>query len=251
MWPHLGRKIFVANWKMNGSLAFAEAYGTFLYEQRATIPQGACAIVCPPAPYLKAFCDAIQGVAFLGIQNIAAASKGAFTGEISANMAKDIGCCYGLVGHSERRHLYRESDAVVLEKMRRITEAGLAPILCVGETEEQREGGRMEEALYQQLCHVSSLGCIPGLIVAYEPVWAIGTGKTPTRANIQKACRVIHDILEAQEMHDVPFLYGGSVTAANAQDFLSLKEVQGVLVGGASVKADEFLAIIQHLDKIS
>ncbi|MDR2417233.1 MAG: triose-phosphate isomerase [Holosporales bacterium] len=250
-WPHLGKEIFVANWKMNGSLAFVEAYGARLLEQHSTISKKACVVVCSPTPYLKTLRDAVQGAVFLGSQNTATAQSGAFTGEMSANMAADIGCRYGLVGHSERRRLYHENDTIVVEKALRLVEAGVVPILCIGETEEQREMNETAEVLHQQLRHISSLGPTSGLIVAYEPVWAIGTGKTPTPDNVQKTHRIIYEILEEHGLCNVPLLYGGSVTATNAGDFLALKEVQGVLVGGASLKTDEFLQIIQCLDKIS
>ena len=250
-WPHFEKKIFVAKWKMNGSLTFAKSYGDRLREQHSMLSQKTCVVVCPPAPYLKALRDAVQGVVFLGSQNAATAQSGAFTGEMSADMAADIGCHYGLVGHSERRRLYHENDTIVLEKALRLVETGIAPILCVGETEEQRGMGETEKVLYQQLRHISSLGPTSGLIIAYEPVWAIGTGKTPTLDSVQKTHRMIHEILNEQGLYNISLLYGGSVTATNARDLLALEEVQGVLVGGASLKVDEFLQIIQCLDKIS
>jgi triosephosphate isomerase len=233
---------------MNGTSSFAEAYGAFFREKYQDVPKNTFTIICPPAPYLKILHDAAQGIVLLGIQNTATERKGAFTGEISADMAADMGCRYGLVGHSERRHLYQENNTIVFEKAVRLAEAGITPILCVGETYEQREAGQTACILAQQLQGMGRLPLTQEVIVAYEPVWAIGTGKTPTPQNVQETHRTIHAILRAEGLSAIPLLYGGSVTAANAKDFVSLEEVQGVLVGGASLKCEEFLSIVQSIE---
>ncbi|MDR0662247.1 MAG: triose-phosphate isomerase [Holosporales bacterium] len=245
--PH--QKIFVANWKMQGCTAFSEAYGAFFHQQRSALPSYAQVVLCPPAPYLSAVRLTAQGAVSLGTQNTATEKQGAFTGEISAAMAADSGALYGLVGHSERRHLYYETDSLVQEKALRLGEVGLTPILCVGETGEQHTAGQTLAILTQQL---SILGALPfswPLIIAYEPVWAIGTGKTPTPEEVDQTHRAIQGILTAQGREPLPLLYGGSVTAANAQSFVELDTVDGVLVGGASLKEEVFLSIIRCLEE--
>jgi triosephosphate isomerase len=241
------RKLFVANWKMNGTTSFAEAYATFFLTHRSSVPPYAEVVFCPPTLYISTLRGiAESGCAFLGVQNVATEKQGAFTGEVSAMMAAESGCQYGIVGHSERRRFYQESESDIRAKILRLEEAGLIPILCVGETEEQRAAGQMREVLAQQLKDVASSAS--RLVVAYEPIWAIGTGKTPTPAEIGQTHQEMRALLQAQGCSTPTLLYGGSVTAANARDFLVLDEVDGVLVGGASLQETEFLAIIRCLE---
>ncbi len=238
-----GRKLIAGNWKMNGlradGAALAEAIGA-----RAKAGSARCdLLVCPPATIVDVVGKALAGsVVALGGQDCAPAEKGAFTGDISAEMLKDAGCAYVILGHSERRHGHGESDAQVRAKVAAAWRAGLVAILCVGETRAEREAGREVAVVSGQLS-----GAIPGgvaankLVIAYEPVWAIGTGLTPTLADITTVHAVIRDNIPA----GTRILYGGSVNPANAREILSLAEVDGALVGGASLKADDFWAIAE------
>jgi triosephosphate isomerase len=234
---------------MHGCTAFSEAYGVFFHQQRSALPSHAQVILCPPAPYLSTVRLAVQGAVSLGTQNTAAEKQGAFTGEISAAMAADSGARYGLLGHSERRRLYHETDSLVQEKALRLGEAGLTPILCIGETGEQRMASQTLAILTQQLSILSALPFSWPLIIAYEPVWAIGTGETPTPEEVNQTHRAIQGVIIAQGRKPLPLLYGGSVTAANARNFVELDTVDGVLVGGASLKEEVFLSIIRCLEE--
>lgn len=205
--------------------------------------------VCVPAPYLSQ----IQGLAggagiALGAQDVSQHESGAFTGEVSATMLKDFGVRYAIVGHSERRQFHGETDAVVALKAQRALANGITPIVCVGETLDEREAGRTEEVVKRQLAAVIHTNghCISEIVVAYEPVWAIGTGKTASPEQAQH----VHAVLRAQlraasaQADRVHILYGGSMNAANAAQLLSQPDIDGGLVGGASLKAPDFLAII-------
>ncbi len=208
--------------------------------------------VCAPFPYLAQVQGLLTGspVAW-GAQNLSQHEKGAFTGEVSAGMLRDFGCAYVIVGHSERRALYGESDEVVAAKYEAAQKAGLTPILCVGETLEEREGGVTEQVVARQLdavtarCGVASLA---KAVVAYEPVWAIGTGKTASPEQAQAVHAFIRGRIAAQDKAVADGLviqYGGSMKAANAAELLSQPDIDGGLIGGASLEAKEFLAICQ------
>lgn len=208
--------------------------------------------VCPPYVYLPAASAAIEGSALvLGAQNASEHRSGAFTGEVAVEMLIDFGCRYVIVGHSERRALYAESDAVVAEKFARVAEAGLIPILCLGETLEERESDRTESVITRQLDAVSrrvGATALTAGVVAYEPVWAIGTGRnaSPEQAN------AVHAFIRGRLAKADPdgaaemrILYGGSVKASNSAALFEMPEIDGGLIGGASLKADEFLTICQ------
>lgn len=205
--------------------------------------------VCVPAPYLAQMQGLAGGTGIaLGAQDVSQHESGAFTGEVSATMLKDFGVRYAIVGHSERRQFHGETDAVVALKAQRALANGITPIVCVGETLDEREAGRTEEVVKRQLAAIIHTNghCISEIVVAYEPVWAIGTGKTASPEQAQH----VHAVLRAQlraasaQADRVHILYGGSMNAANAAQLLSQPDIDGGLVGGASLKAPDFLAII-------
>jgi triosephosphate isomerase len=236
------KRLVAGNWKMNGSRADGLALARGVAE-RARQPHRCDLLVCPPFTLLAAAGEALAGSGIaLGGQDCHPAASGAFTGCISAEMLKDAGCTHAIVGHSERRHTCGETNADVLAKTEAAWRAGLTAIVCVGETRAEREAGQAREIVAAQIA-----GSIPRdadagrLIVAYEPVWAIGTGLTPTAADIAEIHAAIRALLPA----GTRILYGGSVNPKNAAEILALDEVDGALVGGASLKADDFWAIAQ------
>jgi triosephosphate isomerase (TIM) len=245
-------KLIAGNWKMNGSLAANEALLMALAEGFASRPTCEVA-VCVPAPYfaqvaaLRSHHAALQSVS-LGAQDVSAQVAGAFTGETSAGMLKDFGCRYVLVGHSERRQYHFETDAQVADKAKAALAAGITPIVCVGETLAERESGRTEEVVKQQLAAVVHVNghCISEIVIAYEPVWAIGTGKTASPEEAQAVHALLRAQLKAATEHfaRVKILYGGSMNAANAASLLAQADIDGGLIGGASLKAPDFLKII-------
>jgi triosephosphate isomerase len=242
------RKLVAGNWKMHGTLAENEALLTAILagiaDARAQVA------VCVPYPYLAQVQARLAGTAVAwGAQNISQHGKGAFTGEVSATMLNDFGCTYVIVGHSERRALYGESDALVAEKYAAVQAAGLTPILCVGETLAEREGNITEQVVGRQLdavlntCGVASLA---KAVVAYEPVWAIGTGVTASPEQAQAVHAFIRGkirALDAAVAESLIIQYGGSVKAANAAVLFAQPDIDGGLIGGAALNADEFLAI--------
>ncbi|MBN9121450.1 MAG: triose-phosphate isomerase [Planctomycetes bacterium] len=247
------RKKFVAgNWKMNTTLAEAKALAAAVAkgvgaDARVTVA------VCPPFPWLTAAGEAVRGSAVaLGAQDVAFEKKGAFTGEVSPAMLLDAGCTYAIVGHSERRHVLGESDAAINQKVHTALEEGLHVILCMGETLAERERG-LQERVFQRQVFAACAGLtdeqFARLVIAYEPVWAIGTGKVATPEQAQEAHRFVRGklrLLYGDKIADAtPILYGGSVTADNAAGLLHQPDVDGALVGGASLKADSFLAIVK------
>jgi triosephosphate isomerase len=240
-------KLVVGNWKMNGGLRQNDA---LLADLRAgwMAPPGRELAVCVPYPYLWQAQAALSGSAIAwGAQNVSEHAAGAFTGEVSAAMAAEFGCRYAVVGHSERRTLFGETDAAVAAKAVAALAAGLTPIVCVGETLAEREAGATEKVVSRQLdAAIAALGPrLSAVVVAYEPVWAIGTGRTASPAQAQDVHRLLRARLSAADVAaaDVPLLYGGSVKADNAKALFGCPDIDGGLVGGASLKADEFLAI--------
>ncbi len=235
------RPLIAGNWKMFG-LKAALAEITRLGARLRESPKNADVVICPPATLLAAASDeAAKFGAATGIQDCHAAASGAFTGDISAEMAADAGASYAIVGHSERRQGHGETSAVVRAKAEAAFRAGLAPIICIGETRAEREAGETLAVLERQLAESVPDGThARRFAVAYEPVWAIGTGLTPTAVEIEEA----HGFLRARTPDHAPLLYGGSVKPSNAGEILKLRDVNGVLVGGASLKADDFFAII-------
>ncbi len=239
------RQLIAGNWKMNGlgaDLAELDSLKTALNGASCKV------MVCPPASLLTRAAARIGGAFALGAQDCSPEAGGAFTGDISAEMLKDAGATAVIVGHSERRHYHRESDATVAAKAKAAWRAGLTAIICIGETQSQREDGEAHH-----VCHSQILGSVPegadaaNTTLAYEPVWAIGTGKTPTCEDIAAMHAHIRKCLVGrlgENGANIRILYGGSVKPANAAEILALAEVGGALVGGASLKAREFLGII-------
>jgi len=241
------RKLIAGNWKMNGSL---DANAVLLREVIAGLGAARCDVaVCVPAPYLAQAQALAGGSALqLGAQDVSAHDKGAYTGEVSAAMLRDFGVRYAIVGHSERRQYHGETDALVAKKARAALACGITPIVCVGETLAEREADRTVEVVKRQLAAVIHLNghCISEIVVAYEPVWAIGTGKTATPDEAQAMHAFIRARIAAaapQVAAQVRILYGGSVKAANAAQLFAMPDIDGGLIGGASLVAEEFMAI--------
>jgi triosephosphate isomerase len=241
------KQLIAGNWKMNGSLQSNTALVAAL---AAGAADAQCQVaVCVPAPYLAQVQLLVAGTRIdLGAQDVSQHESGAFTGEVSANMLHEFGARYCLVGHSERRQYHGETDALVASKAQRALAAGITPIVCVGESLTEREAGRTEEVVKRQLAAVIHTNghCISEIVVAYEPIWAIGTGKTASPQEAQQVHAVLRaQLLAATEHADrVHILYGGSMNAANAALLLSQPDIDGGLVGGASLKAADFLTII-------
>jgi triosephosphate isomerase (TIM) len=241
------KSLIAANWKMNGSLA---ANAELVQALRTGVGAGSAADValCVPAPYLAQVTQLAAGAFAVGAQDVSEHEQGAFTGEVSAAMLREFGVRYAIVGHSERRQYHAESDAAVAVKAQRALAAGITPIVCVGETLAQREAGETDHVVRRQLAAVIHTNghCISEIVVAYEPVWAIGTGKTATPEQAQ----AVHAVLRAQlkaasdRADRIHLLYGGSMNAANARELLAQPDINGGLVGGASLKAPDFLSIL-------
>ncbi len=239
------QKLVVGNWKMNGSRA---ANAELLAGLSAAGPWDAAVAICAPFPYLADVALSLQGSRMAwGAQDCSAHEAGAFTGEVSASMLAEFGCRYVIVGHSERRALHAESDQLVADKAKAALAHQLTPIVCVGETLVEREAGQTDAVVKRQLSAViHTLGqCISQAVVAYEPVWAIGTGKTATPEQAQGVHAVLRAQLRAatQAADGMLILYGGSVKADNASDLFSQPDIDGGLIGGASLKAQDFAAI--------
>ncbi|MCA0187443.1 MAG: triose-phosphate isomerase [Proteobacteria bacterium] len=249
------KKLVVGNWKMNGSFS---ANAQLLQGLVETVPgDGVDVAVCPPFVYLGQAASALGACGIsLGAQNLAAYSGGAYTGEVSASMLRDVGCEWVVVGHSERRAYFGESDALVVEKLRLALAAGLRPIVCVGETLDQRESGLAEQVVGGQVDAVTSglpADQASGVVLAYEPVWAIGTGRTATPEQANDMHMFIRGRLSAAGWpgEGVRVLYGGSVTADNAELLFDKPDIDGALVGGASLVAGNFLAICAAAARVS
>ncbi len=243
------RKVVAGNWKLHGSKAFAADLVTSI---AAGMPAaGVDVVVLPPLPYLGELIERFEAHGLLfGAQDVSANEKGAFTGEVSAAMLVDIGARYGLVGHSERRQYHDETDALVARKFIAAKHAGLVPILCVGESLHEREAGQTEYRIETQLAaifEVAGAQAFSGAVVAYEPVWAIGTGKTATPAQAQAVHAFIRGEIAARDATiagSLSILYGGSCKPDNAAELFAQQDVDGGLIGGASLVASDFLAIV-------
>lgn len=240
------KPLIVGNWKMNGSFA----KNANLLASLSSVPD-IDMVVAPPAVYLASVSAQLMNSSIvLAAQNVAAeAQQGAYTGEVSAVMLAELGARYAIVGHSERRQYYRETDALVAKKCLRLQEAGLRPIICVGETLAEREAGQVETVVSRQLKAIidnCGIDLLAQAVVAYEPVWAIGTGKTATPADAQAVhgfLRQLVTIYDKNIADTLSILYGGSVKADNAASLFAMPDIDGALVGGASLVANEFLAI--------
>ncbi len=242
------QKIVAGNWKLHGSRQFAtELVG----QVAAGLPlDGVEVVILPPLPYLGDLVEDFEETTLaFGAQDVSSNEKGAYTGEVSASMLVDVGATHGLVGHSERRQYHHESNELVARKFVAAIHAGLVPVLCVGETLEQREAGQTEQVIAAQLAPVLELAGVEafaGAVVAYEPVWAIGTGRTASPEQAQAVHAFIRGVVagrDARIADSLPLLYGGSVKPDNAAELFAQPDVDGGLVGGASLVAADFLAI--------
>jgi triosephosphate isomerase len=241
--------LVAGNWKMNGS---RESNMALLEDLKAGIGavRSAKVAVCPPYVYLAQARESLQGTPIAwGAQDVSNESKGAFTGEVSASMLLDFGCTYVIVGHSERRHIRGESDALIAKKFSAARRAGLTPILCVGELLEERECGETEAVVERQMNAVIDLDGMEGLsraVIAYEPVWAIGTGRTAMPEQAQEVHAFIRALVKRKDpalADRLLILYGGSVKGSNAAGLFHMPDIDGGLIGGASLEANEFLTI--------
>ena len=245
------KKLIAGNWKMNGGLVANEA---LIKNLLAGLGTPKCQVaLCVPAAYLAQCHSLLNGTGIdLGAQDVSQHEVGAFTGEISCAMLKEFATRYCLVGHSERRQYHSETDAVVALKAQRALASGITPIVCVGETLAEREAGRTEEVVKRQLAAVIHANghCISEIVLAYEPVWAIGTGKTASAEQAQQVHAVLRARLKAasSQADRILLLYGGSMNAANAAQLLAQPDIDGGLIGGASLKAPDFLSIIASVN---
>lgn len=243
------RTLIAGNWKMNGSLA---ANTNLLAEIKAGLDAQTCdVLVCVPAIYLAQCSNDLKGSAILlGAQDVSVHDSGAYTGEISAAMLADLACQYVIVGHSERRAYHHESNELIAQKTVQALKSGICPIVCVGETLEQRELGQTTEILSAQLQAVLDLvdiDALKRLVVAYEPVWAIGTGKTATPQMAQEVHAMLRGMLAIKDVdiaRNVQILYGGSMKPENAKELLAMEDIDGGLIGGAALKSVDFLSIV-------
>lgn len=242
-------KLVAGNWKMNGNLASNQALLKALIPLLASVTRTRCAL-CVPYPYLAQTEHILRGSGISwGAQDVCQFEHGAYTGGVSAGMVADFGCRFVIVGHSERRALFGDTDAIVADKYAAVLKAGLTPILCVGETLAERESGVMEKVIARQIDAVfakSGAASLENAVVAYEPVWAIGTGKTATPEQAQAVHAFIRGRVAEQDIRvadALPILYGGSVKASNAKELFAMADIDGGLIGGASLIADEFAAI--------
>ena len=244
------KPILIANWKMNGSLHANQALMTKMLAKLRPFRKTVDIAICPPFPYLFQVRDLLGYTGlYLGAQNASAAKSGAHTGEVSATMLQEMGCRYVLVGHSERRALYHESDADIAARFKQVLATELTPVLCVGETLEEREQGDTMAVIERQLQSVIDASGMTGLgngIIAYEPVWAIGTGRTATPDQVSEIHRAIRQFLDGRAPgagQSTRIVYGGSVKSGNAAELFKSPEVDGGLIGGASLQAEEFASI--------
>lgn len=242
------RKIIVANWKMNGSMPLVESFGHAMGKLADTLPEAMELVVCPPAVYLRGMAQALgESRVRLGAQNCHAEAVGAHTGEISAPMLKEAGAEYVILGHSERREQQGETNAQVRAKAEAALKSSLIPIICVGESLAERESGTAIDVVVKQTKASIPTNHQPPtanhFIVAYEPIWAIGSGRIPEMGEIASMHRAVADALLSTTGKNIPVIYGGSVNEANARAILTCDGVHGALVGGASLKAESFVAI--------
>jgi triosephosphate isomerase (TIM) len=238
------RLLVMGNWKMNGSLAVNESLLADLMTAAHHIERTELA-VCPPFPYLSSVAQQLANHSIgLGAQDVSAHEKGAFTGEVSAPMLREFGCRWVIVGHSERRALHAESDELVAQKALAVLKSAMTPVVCVGESLQERDADQVEQVIERQLAPIFALGetAVARMVIAYEPVWAIGTGRTATPEQAQAVHAFIRQSLPAGAK-DIPLLYGGSVKPDNASALFAMADIDGGLIGGAALVAADFLAI--------
>lgn len=247
------KTVIAGNWKMNNDLKESEKLIVELKNLLQNEKPNCDVIVCPPFTSLSEVSKLLKGSQVkLGAQNMHFEENGAFTGEVSASMLKSVGCEFVILGHSERRHIFGESNEMINKKIKKALSAGLKPIFCVGELLEERESGTTNDVVKKQilkgLAEISA-DEMKHIIVAYEPVWAIGTGKTASPAQAQEVHEFIRDLIEItyslEVANDLVIQYGGSVKPDNAKELISQKDIDGALVGGACLKADSFMGIIK------
>ena len=245
------KKIVAGNWKMNTSVQEGVELAKAVAARSKEVPAGAGLIVAPPFTHLALVADILKGTKVeLSAQNCADHEKGAYTGEVAVNMLTSAGCTWTILGHSERRQYYGETDAKLVEKVKLALAGGLNVILCVGENLEQREAGKHFDVVTEQIKNVLynfTAADMAKIVVAYEPVWAIGTGKTATSAQAEEihACirKVLAEKFGSKVADDTTILYGGSCKPANAKELFAQKDIDGGLIGGAALKADDFIQI--------
>ncbi len=255
------RRLVIGNWKMKGSRHSVTALLKGLQSIDVYEKLSVTGVICPPYIFLQACEHALTGGSFLlGAQNVCqySADSGAYTGEISAEMLRDFSCQYVLVGHSERRHWYRETDACITDKFNRVLQAGLIPVLCVGETDEQRCAGETQAVIQKQLAAIVELvdhtPSVRRSVIAYEPVWAIGTGHQASPEQAQAVHAAIRSQVREYDQawaEELQILYGGSVAPQNVAGIIQMPDIDGVLVGGASLSAQNFLEIIKICGQFS
>lgn len=244
----MNNKLVIANWKMNGDIeankTLVEGILTFAEQTSDTD-----IVICPPFVYLPQVAELLKNNIALGAQNTGIANAGAFTGEVSVDMLNDFGCQYVLVGHSERRTLFNESDQHIADKIKLAVDKGIIPVLCLGETLAQRENDETKAVIQQQLdVVIDRVGTevFKSVVIAYEPIWAIGTGKTASAEQAQDVHEFIRAYLKTQDskqLNNMKILYGGSVNDTNADSLIQKNDIDGFLVGGASLKINAFKAI--------
>ncbi|MCH7972389.1 MAG: triose-phosphate isomerase [Bacteroidetes bacterium] len=247
------RRIIAGNWKMHNNLSESQNLVTKLVNELNNQNINREVIICPPFTSLTEVSNLLDGTKIeLGAQNMHFEDKGAFTGEISADMLKSVGCKYVILGHSERRTIFGESDEIINKKIKQVLNAGLIPIFCMGETLEQREDGITNDVIKNQVSEgIKELSeeDVNKIIIAYEPIWAIGTGKTATPEQAQEVHKYIRSLLRENfsenTSQNIPILYGGSVKPNNAEDILAKEDIDGALVGGACLDTDSFVSIIK------
>ncbi len=234
-------KIIAANWKMNNDFSDIKPFVSYIKKNQKNKKN---LVVCVPSVMLKTFADTAKKTVEVGAENCYFEEKGAFTGEISAKMVKSAGAAYSIVGHSERRQIFGETNEMLNKKLKACLKSGLKVIFCIGETLEEKS--KYKSVLKKQIIEgFEDVSDFANIVVAYEPVWAIGTGKVATTSDISKVHSYIKGLFK--ETYDVamPVLYGGSVKPSNSKEILALSEVDGVLIGGASLKAEDYVAIAQ------
>lgn len=245
------QRLVIGNWKMNGSLVENAQWAMEFHDLlKSDLLAGVTLSICPPFPYLHKVRQMLPPTVHLGAQDVSSEWSGALTGEVSVQMLKELQCRYVILGHSERRTRMYETDPVIAQKFHLATLAGLTPVLCVGETQHEREQGLTQLVISRQIqaiIDVCGAESLLDAVIAYEPIWAIGTGASATLNEIQKTHSLIREQLSANELKpdDVTLLYGGSLNPENSEEIFSLPNVDGGLVGGASLKAKCFLEICQ------